>query len=229
MPRLRDSLELLGRASVVSRIHTGIGLVAGYFVLAGALHDPSIDEPWGWVAAFGLAAAVFVAGALALMLASMLVLALLVYLPNRISRVPGRSFRVASDGGLVIAVFGYRSTWGKLLSLGSADTSVIGTGHFSLVVDDRGLSFQRTGQQTGEIAFVDWSRVKSVDPAVIVFGRQSSNGIAVTVAGPERGLSIEFTCARLGMMANYGRQPWDELQELCDRILAKGIEANHPR
>ena len=161
MPRLRDSLELLGHTSVASRILTGIGIAAGYIVLAGAVRDPSVDEPWGWVAALGLAAAVFVAVALALMLAATLVLALLVYLPNRISRGPGRSFRVASDGGLVIAAFGYRSTWGKLLSMGSADTSVIGTGHFSLVVDDRGLSFRRTGQQTGEFAFVDWSRVSS--------------------------------------------------------------------
>ena len=229
MPRLRDGLELISRTSVTSRILVGIGLVVGYFVLVGAVRDPSVDEPWGWIAALGLAAAIFVAVALALMLAATLLLALLVYLPNRIAGGPDQSFRVASDGGLVIAAFGYRSTWGKLLSLGSADTSVIGTGHFSLVVDDRGLSFRRTGQQTGEFAFVDWSRVKSVDPTVIVFGRQSSNGIAVTVVGQERGLSIEFTCARLGMMANYGRQPWDELQELCDRILAKGIEVNHPR
>jgi hypothetical protein len=200
----------------LDKVFTGICLVVGFFVLAGVFHDSAVGEPWGWIAAFGLSAGAFAAGAVALALASLL----LVYLPIRLVKGPAGSFRARSGGGIAIAAFGHRSMWGKLLSLGSADTSVIGTGHFSLVVDGRGLSFRRSGMEPDEIALVRWSQVESVAPAVITDGARRSNGISVTVIEPDRKSTIEFTCARTGVMNVYGRQPWRELEELCGRMWA---------
>ena len=200
----------------LDKVFTGICLVVGFFVLAGLFHDPTIGEPWGWIAALGLSVGAFAACAVALVLASLL----LVYLPIRLVKGAAESFRVRSGGGIAIAAFGRRSMWGRLLSLGSADTSVVGTGHFSLVVDDRGLSFLRSGAEPDEIALVGWSQVESVAPAVIIHGARRSNGISVTVIEPDSKFTLEFTCARTGLMNVYGRQPWRELEELCGRIWA---------
>ena len=194
----------------VDRVFTGICVVVGFFVLVGFLHDPTRGEPWGWIIAFGLAAGLFAAGAL--------VLGLIALLAIRIYRGPPRSFSVRKDGSVVVTAFGHLPVWGKLLPLSSAETSAVGAGHFSLLADRRGLSFRRNGKHAGEIAFVGWSRVVSVIPVVITHGSRRSNGISVTAAGPGGNSSIGFTCARTGVFNVYGRQPWDELQEVCRRV-----------
>jgi len=205
----------------VDKVFTGICLVAAFFALAGFLHDPTRGEPSGWIIAFGLALGVVVAGAS--------ILALIVRLSIRIYRGPARSFLLRKDGVVVVAVFGHLPVWGKLLSLSSAETSVVGAKRFSLLADGRGLSFRRSGPRSDEIAFLGWSRIVSVVPTVIEYRSRTSNGISVTAAGPDGNSSIDFTCARMGATNIYGRQSWGELQELCLRISAQSTDAENAR
>ena len=200
---------------------TGICGLVGVFVLAGIFHEPTLGEPWGWVVALGLSVVVIVIGAV--------VLGLLVYVPVRVSRGPARSYRVPRDGGIVITAFAYPQTWGKLLALAPAASTTDVAGHFSVVVDGRGLSFRRSSEEPDEIVFVGWSRIESVVPTVIADGSRRHNGISVTVIGSDRNSSLDFTCARVGLLGIYGRQPRHELQDLCRLIGSQRTEVDHAR
>jgi len=199
--------------STLSRVATGVCVVAGVFVLAGIFHDPAIGEPWGWLVAFVLAAGVLAAAPLAFVV--------LVYLPRRVVRGPARSFRVLGDGAIGISAFAYPPMWARLRSLASAGAFVGGTGHFSLTVDSRGLDFRVGGRHGEEIAFVGWSSVRSVSPTVIVHRSRRLTGVSVTFLGTDKPPSLDFACAREGAIGVFGHQTQDELEELCRLISAQ--------